>query len=498
MVTVPLAAFEPDKSRYNSAATPEIINAVPTADGWGPLQGTTIVYGVYYLLANEDLAPLLREDGNYIAVGENFNALSGDTVLADDALGMVAARKLDATEALFVGTSTALYLFDRSQFAWEDVSGSSGPYAGTGRWSFARFGQVVYAQNGVDPEQMFDVDSDTEFSDNSTAPVAKYLAPVGDFLFRGNLDGFPARVQWSGINNPTFNTATLRLSDYQDMPTGDEVMGIVPLSGGAHIWMRSAIHGMAFALESGFVFTRAPLDETIGTSAPYSICSIGQDDYVIYTDRGFYRFKGGGFTNIGEGRVNKWFLTASDQNERENIVANIDPENNIVWFAYTNSDGDRQALGYQYNLNRWCLSTLAIQASCQARTFAYSSQPPIVEEDVLRFALINDEKRLCYLVGNNMAATLTSNELDFAPDRSLVNGAKLFSDAQAVTLVHKTTDRRGGDFRTRSAVSPSSRSGRFPLRGDGAQHKFTANISAGEDWTTATALEVDAIRTGRS
>ena len=496
MVTVPLAVFEPDKSRYNSAASPEIINAVPTADGWGPLQGTTIVYGVYFLLANENLAPLLREDGNYIIVGNNFNAISGDAILADDATGMFACRKLDGTESLFAGTETALYLFDRDSFTWEDVS--SAAYTGTGRWSFARFGQVVYAQNGVDAEQKFDVDNDTDFSDNTTAPIAKYIAPVGDFLMRGNIVDHPARVQWSAINDPQSNTATVKLSDYQEMPTGDEVMGIVPLSGGAHVWMRSAVHGMAFALTSEFVFTRQAIDEVTGTSAPYSICAIGQDDYVVYTDNGFMRFKAGAFTNIGEGKVNRWFLANCDQNERQNIVANVDPEHNVVWFAYTTTEGTRRALGYQWIYNRWCQSTLAIQASCVARTFAYASSTPIVDEDLRRFAMITDEKRLAYLVGDNLAATLTSNELDFAPDRSFVNGAKLLSDAQDVTLIHKTTDVRGGSFRSRAAVSPSSRSGRFPLRGDGAQHKLTVNIAAGEDWTTATALEVDAVRTGRS
>jgi len=496
MVSVPLAPFEPDKSRYNSGATPEIINAVPTADGWGPLQGTTIVYGVYYLLATENLAPLLREDGNFIMIGDNFNQVSGDAVLAADATGMFACRKLDGTEALFAGTATTLYLFDRDGFTWEDVS--SATYTGTGRWSFARFGQVVYAQNGTDAEQKFDVDNDTDFSDNTSAPVAKYIAAVGDFLMRGNIEDHPARIQWSAINNPQSNTATVKLSDYQEMPTGDEVTGIVPLSGGAHIWMRSAVHGMAFALTSEFVFTRSALDEVTGTSAPYSICSIGQDDYVVYTDVGFMRFKAGAFKNVGEGKVNKWFLRDCDQNERQNIVANVDPEHNVVWFAYTTGDGERRTLGYQYLYDRWCLSTMSVQASCKARTFAYNSATPIVEEDLPRFAMITTERRLGYLVGDNLAATLTSNELDFAPDRSLVNGAKLFSDAQNVTLTHMTTNRRGGDIRTRTPVSPSSRSGRFPLRGDGEQHKFKVDIAAGEDWTTATSLEVDAVRTGRS
>lgn len=497
MPNIPLALFEPDKSAYNAGALPEVINAVPTSDGWGPLKGTTIVYGIYYLLANEFLQPLLREDGNYITVGENFDAISGDAMLPGDAKGMAAVRRLDGTDSLFAGTQTALYLFDKVQFNWADVSGSSGPYAGDARWSFARFGQILYAQNGEDPEQQFDVDTDTEFSDNATAPIAKVIATVGDFLFRGNLAGFPARIQWSGINDPTYNVATLRLSDYQDMPTGDEVMGIVPVSGGAHIWMRSAIHAMQFAPESGFIYTRAPIDEVVGTSAPDSICLVGQNDYVVYTDNGFYRYAGGGFKNIGEGRVNKWFLSASDQNERRNILANVDPENNVVWFAYTTATGGRMTLGYHYVWDRWCLSTMAIQASCRARTFAYSSQPPILIEDSVRFAMIGDDRRLAYLVGDTVAAIFTTNQLDFAPDRSFVNSVKLQADTNNWTVTHMTTDIRGGAFRTRDAVSPSARTGRAPARGDGAQHKFRFNVAAGEPWTTAVAADVDAQRSGR-
>lgn len=498
MAILPLAAFEPDKSRYNTAATPEIVNAVPTSDGWGPLQALVRVSAVVDYLRDEAGDIIEDETGDPITVALGGFGIVGDAALSSDATGMFAVRKLDGTEALFAGTVDGLSLFNRYAFTWEDVSHVSGAYTGTGRWSSARFGQVVYAQNGTDPEQKFDVDTDTVFSDNDSAPIAKYIAPVGDFMMRGNLAGYPARVQWSAINNPQSNTATVNLSDYQDMPTGDEVMGIVPLSGGAHIWMRSAVHGMAFALTSEFVFTRQAIDEVTGTSAPYSICAIGQDDYVVYTDSGFVRFKAGGFTNIGEGRVNRWFLANSDQSERSNILAGVDPENNIVWFGYTTKDGERQALGYQYNLNRWCLSTMSMQASTRARTFAYSaSSPPIVDDDLSRFALIDDTRQLSYLVGNPLAAVLTTNEYDFARNRSFVNGAHFISDAKDFSVTHMTTDTRGGLFRTRAPVQPSQKSGFIPLRGDGREHKLRVDIYADADWTTATGIDVDVKESGR-
>lgn len=502
MPVLPFGPLEPDKGKYVVGVTPETINVVPTADGsWGPLKGTVIVQNVYEYICDENLNRITDENGNCLIAAIDGEGIEGNILLGADCTGMFAVRMESGSEALFAGTAATINMFDRAEFTWRDISGSSAPYDGTNRWSIARFGQYAYWQNGVDPEQVFWVDDpadDPVCVDNPTAPIAKVIATVGDFMMRGNLVGYPARIQWSGYNDPAWNVPTLRLADYQDMPTGDEVMGIVPVLGGAHVWMRSAIHAMRFAPESGFIYTRAPIDETVGTSAGYSICSIGQDDYVVFTDKGFYRYRGG-FTNIGEGRVNRWFNADCDQDYRGDIVANVDPENNVVWFAYTRTTGERWALGYQYNYDRWCLSDMALQASCVARTFAYSySDPPIVDEDVPRFAMINDDRRLGYLVGSNLAATLTTNEVDFAPDRSFVNGGQLISDAQLFTVTQKTTDTRGGSFRTRTAVSPSSRSSRLPLRGDGRQHKFTANIAAGDDWTTASALAVEVTGSGKS
>lgn len=508
MVAVPFPPFEPDANRYNTNALPIALNVVPLKDGWRPLQSIVNPLPSYERLTDIDGNRLTDIDGNYLIVGPGGSSLGGGYRITDPITGLFAARKKDGTEALFAGTDTTLYKFNRSSFVWEDVSGASAPYASACRWSFVKFGSVVYCQNGNDPEQMFDIETDLTFSDNATAPICKYLAVVGSFVFRGNIVSWssqsitnaPDMIQCSALENPQDNEPqNFNFSDYQSIPTGDEVMGIVPVSGGAHIWMRNALQGITLTLTSDYTFTRTPINEMRGTSAPYSIGIVGQDDYSIYCDDGFWRFQGGTFNPIGNGRVNSWFLTESDQNDRENVLAMPDPEHNVVWTAYTDADATRKMLGYHYNFDRWCQSDVYVQASTRSRTFAYSqSTPPIVETDLLRFAIIDASGTLGYLVGNNLPATITTNEIQFSNNRAFANSAQLIGDPQIFTITPATTDVRGGTFRVRNASSPSARSGRVPMRADGRTHRFQVDIQPNITWTNAISLDVEISQTGQS
>lgn len=525
MVAVAFAPFEPDRSRFNYGVLPNIINAIPTADGWGPLQSGVTIDAIYTYLTDPAGNRLLDESGNLIMTGYVFGnqmtdelgnllldetgsfvldsltsvPLTGGLTLPADCTGLFAARKADGSERIFAGTTTKIYEFSKTTFTWVEVTRLvGGNYAGTGRWSFEKFGQFVYAANGVDAEQRIDLESGTNFANNASAPIAKYIKAVGDFMFRGNIVSLPYQVQWSAINDPTSNTATVNLSDYQDMPVGDEVMGIVALSSGAHVWMRSALHNVAFALQSEYVFTRQTLTDMRGTSAPFSIATIAQDDYVIYCDDGFWRFTGGSFNPIGAQRVNAWFLDECNQDQRGNIVAMPDPERQIVWFAYTSAAGTRKMLGYHYILDKWCLSDVALQASCRARTFAYTGLTGAgITTDQLRFAGINSDRRLVYLVGDNLAATVETNE--FANDAGFfVNRAMLAGDPTTFTVTQKVANYRGGSFTTKSAVTPSARTKAISLRGDGKVHKFTVNIPASTTWTNITSMEVSGVPGAKS
>jgi hypothetical protein len=525
MAEVALSRFEPDKNRFNTGALPSVDNAVPQQDGWGPLKAPIEVEALYdYVMSPDGLDYILGGDGSRIISGKvYFNTLEdendailtdedaldlydgttgggpivGDFTLPDTAMGMFSAIRADGTEAIVVGTQQTLQSFNRDQCTFEDVSADT--YDASVRWSGDSFGAEIFLQNGTDPEQIFDIETNT-VSENTTAPIAKYARTCGSFFVRGNLVGYPRRVQHSGAENPRSNTAKVDLSDYQDMPEGDEVMGIVPLRGGFHVPMRSAIQSMVFTGSSDFVFQRVLIDGSRGTSSPYSICTVGQDDYIIYLDTGWARWRGGGFEPIGEGRVNRWFLSDTTATIRANMVAALDPENNVVWISYTDTDGERKSLGYQHVLDQWTLASgVVFDAAIKARTFAYTeSDPPIVEDGALRFAMITGNMTLAYLVGNNLAAMFSSNEYaPFAPDRTLLTRVSLLSDATIYTVTGQTTDKRGGPFRVRDAVSQTETTGTVPLHQDGFTHKLQFNIDEGEDWSTAYGADVEAQKSGR-
>lgn len=513
MVAINLAPYEPDKQRFNAGASASAINVVPLPDGgYGPLPSTVSTTALIEPLGNfnstTDILGNFNSTTDELVTGPGGALIFGSIQLPGACTGMFAARRADGTEALFAATAISIYIFDRVSFVFVDISGSSAPYAGTSRWSFAQFGSYILAQNGVDPEQLYNLETDLVFSDNTSAPICKYIATIGGFVFRGNIVSWasqgitvaPAMIQCSALEDPTDNEPQNdNWSDYQSIPIGDEVMGIVPVTGGAHIWLRNAHYAMNLILSGDYTFSLTPINTIRGTSAPWSIGIAGQDDYTLYTDEGWLRYSGAGQTPIGDGRVNATFLTICDQDERENILAMPDPEHNIIWNAYTDVNATRQMLGYHYLRNEWTTSDLAVAASCRSRTFAYSdSDPPIVDGDLLRFAIIDTDGILGYLVGNNRAATVSTNEIQFALNRSFVNDLLLNSDADNFTITVATTDVKGGAFRTRAPASPSARSGHVPVRADGRTHKFTVNIAAEEMWTNATGIEVSVTQAGRS
>ncbi len=519
MVAVAFAPFEPDKSRFNGAASPNLLNVVPKRDGWGPLEAGVTIDAVYTYLTDQSGNRLLDQSGNLIVTGYTYGnqltdesgnlltdedgdlvldsivsvAINGAITLPAACLGLYAARKADGTERLFAFTATAAYEFSKTSYTWEVVTRvSGGAYAADGRWSIEQFGSVVYAANGVDIEQKIDIETGTNFENNSTAPIARYIRRVGDFMFRGNIVDHPNQLQWSALNDPQSNTAGVNLSDYQDMPEGDEIMGIVPISGGAHIWMRSAVQLMAFALNDSLIFTRRVMTDMQGTSSPFTLASFGQDQYMIYSDEGFMLHAGGQIANVGEGAVNKWFLSECDQDARGNIVGMADPERSIVWFSYTGSDATKRMLGFLHMQRRWTLADVSLQASCRARTFAYSALTAAgVDSDLLRFTVVDSNGRLSYLVGSNLAATLETNEIAFGDYRSFIGGGFLQGDPTTFSVVHKVGQFKGGTLTEKAAVSPGARSKLIPFKGDGRVHRVKVTIPAGTTWTTAAGLDLE-------
>lgn len=501
MAIIPLARFAPDASALNTDALSQVNNARPERDGWGPIKQIVPTPAIYDYLVDEDGNHLTDEDGNRLVVATDWSGLGGEVVLPGAATAYFRATKRDGSEAFFAGTETGLFLYNQTSNVWEDVSLTT--YASAVPWIIRQHGDYVLAQNGFNSEQLFDVENDTVFSNNTSAPICKALEIVKGFAVRGNIvswasEGYtnePSMMMCSAFNDPTDNVLQNRnFCDFQIFPLGTEIKTFLPFGDGCIVEMKDGRYPVSFVLTE-YTFTSGDFIQG-GTPAPYSAGLIESNDYVIYRDNGFWRVNGGGNIPIGDGKVNAFFLGDCDQAERESIRACVDPENLICWWAYTDVDGYRKMIGYHYVLNEWTMSDLDVVVSAQARTVAYGST--ITTEGLLRFSIIDSNGQRGYLVGDTAAASFGTNEVLHSRDRSWINGLRLIADTSDYYVIVTTRDVLGGTPRARSAAVPSTRSGLVPVRADGRSHKYDFTIPAGAIWSTASAADVDVMPSSRS
>src|SRR5210317_1333483 len=167
MPRVPFSYFEPDKSPFNPAASENVLNALPVADGWGPM-------------------PSFQE------VSEALESACLGAAYVKDTAGNV---------EIFAGTADSLFKLNTGSqpYAWTEVSKSTDAYtvASGDRWHFATFGSYLVATNGTDTPQYWLSGTSSAFADLTGAPVAKHVWAAGDFLVFGNISGAPNSIEWS-------------------------------------------------------------------------------------------------------------------------------------------------------------------------------------------------------------------------------------------------------------------------------------------------------------
>ena len=145
---------------------------------------------------------------------------------SEDLNSVVEIKDTSGNAKVFAGGSTKLFLLDASDKSLDDVSGTT--YSSTDRWRFAQFGSYLIATNNQNKLQYADLATTTTFSDiDASAPTAKVLAIVRDFVVVGNTSTDSNGVVWSGINNPnTWAESAVTQSDKQIIPDGGDVVAI--------------------------------------------------------------------------------------------------------------------------------------------------------------------------------------------------------------------------------------------------------------------------------
>lgn len=475
MSLIPFGQFGPDRSTFDPNFCEALENVMPAPSSFIPFPAFSPFS-----------SPLpARPQGAYLAVNSG------------------------GTWTLFVGTATALYKLNASTLGWDNISRATPPYslADDDKWSFTQFGSLVIASNGVDTIQSYNLESPTTFSElSASAPRARFVDIMGDFLLTSNLTTNSRGIHWSGLNDPTFWTPRQRSSDFQIFPDDGEIMGVSAFSKGVLIFHEHNIREGMLALDTPLVMTFQKVVEQHGSHASKSIITTGNGTFYLSQD-GFYRY-GNPPVQIGVERVDRFFLNDVAFDESYNIFGTEDPERKIVYWAYRSKSNTLprsydKVLLYHYGIDRWSLlrpgifMTGLIDAvtpgytldtldtlGFNMETLPFSLDSRTWSGSLPTLAAFDSNFRLGFFSGSPLPAVLQTGDVQLAGEkRAFVSGFRPLSDAPSISGRVAVKDHAGQMRSWKPSADGSTRTGLIPARASGRFHRFEVSIPAGTTWS---------------
>lgn len=203
--------------------------------------------------------------------------------------------------------------------------------------------------------------SKVRFAENP--PAAKAAAVVRDFIVLGGLEDDDGAVAWSGFNNSEiWGTNPSAQSDRQKLQgrSGD----VVKIVGGdeGYIFTTEAIYRMTY-VGPPVIFQFDRIRDTVGTDAPDSVVKF--ESVIWYYSRGgFVAFDGQQVVQIGENRVNQWFVDRARESKIPVMQGAVDRRNRRVFWAFNTENGDDfdTILVYDIGTQRWSYAEVALEA----------------------------------------------------------------------------------------------------------------------------------------
>ena len=458
----------PDQPGVVGALT-NALNVYPKAVGYGPLP------------TEEDYSAAASEDLNSVFAGKDN---SGNT-------------------KVFAGGSTKLFLLDSTDVSLDDVSGST--YTATTKWNFVQFGSFIIAANGQNKLQYADLSTTTiSFADlDASAPTAKLLTVVRDFVVTGNTSTATNEVRWSGINNPasTWGSVAVTQADFQTIPDGGEIRGLTGGEFGLVLLERSIVR-MSY-VGTPLIFQFDNISRNLGC---YESNSVAQWQGITYflADDGFYACNGQQVEPIGAEKVNRFFWDSLREDMIEEMSTAVDPFRSLVIWGYPSQENTYRLLIYHTVTKRWSYSDTNVSRISNLFT------PGITLEgldafsasiDALQTSLDSRQwvggkflfggvtgAKISTFSGPNKTARITTADLETGGNMSMVTLAKPIVDggSASVAVASRMKLSEAVSFNTEAAADSENRVG---LRSLGRYHRLRV-IPSGE-WTTAIGTEIE-------
>ena len=477
MTTIPFAEWRPDAPALAQWAR-EALNVVPAEESYRPLNALSTI----------------------------TNALSARAQGAGWFRGTAGATKM------FAGDATKLYLL--SDATWSDVSRTvGGAYAtgSDGNWRFCQFGTLALAVNGVDNMQKFDLAAGTNWAlCGGSPPVGTFIAAVRDFVFLGKIGSTPQRVQWSPFNNVegTWGSVPSTQADYQDMPDGGNVTGIV---GGEYavVFQESAVSRFTYE-GSPTVFRRDKIATDIGASVPNSVSGLLDMAFFLHKS-GFYMVKGGQqVTPIGRDRIDRTFWAEFDETNQFRSSSAIDPVRGLYIFAYpANGSGGtpNRLLIYNWRADRWTHASVTCEiiyggvsqksytleqldtfGTLETLPYSLDSSYWSGNQSLLLFGFDTSHKSGSFS-GSTLEATLETGEFNpGSGKRAVVRGVRPLIDGGSPTIQLGARETQQGSVSYGSLVGLTT-AGMAPVYGSGRYFRVKMVQAAGSVWSNAQGID---------
>jgi hypothetical protein len=458
-----------------------------------------------------DLGQWSREALNCVPAEESYRPFPS-LVTATNALdarcqGAAWFRDTTGGVKMFAGDATKLYLL--ADQTWSDVSRTvGGAYApgNDGSWRFAQFGSLAIGVNGVDTPQKFDLAAGTRFVVlGGSPPTGTFIAVVRDFVVLGKIGVTPQRVQWSGFNNAetTWGTVAATQADFQDLPDGGNVTGIVGGEFGV-VFSETAVRRMSYE-GPPLVFRFDKIANDIGCSVPNSIASISDRAFFLHKSGFFMVVRGQEIVPIGRGKIDRTFWSGFDEAAYFNCSAAIDPVRSLYIFAYSSGTAGSTATPnrlaiYNWVTERWSRAVLDSElvfngishqdytleeldafGDLDSLPYSLDSSYWSGSRSLLLYGFYTDHKSGSFS-GPALAATVETAELNTGNgSRSVIRGCRPLIDGGAprIRAGFRETQQSTVAWGPEVGLTPA---GMAPVLGSGRYVRIRATMAAGETW----------------
>lgn len=375
---------------------------------------------------------------------------------------------------IVAGTTSALYKLTAG--AWVQIgTGYSNP--ATGKWRFAQFGNLGIATNGTNPMQKIDLATGVASALGGAPPKFAMLAVVKDFLVGGVLDGTTNQLGWSAINNAEAWTFGQDQSDYQIMPSGGDINGLLGGEFGV-ILQRERISRMDY-VGGNEIFVVNEVSSNFGCATANSVVQFGQLGFFL-SDNGFMMWDGSQPRPIGAEKIDRFFFAAYPRSTWGSMSAAVDEANKVVVWSM----GDRMFC-YHWTLSQWSTISLGAQEVFSGYTADGSGKTADGA-----FYVINTSNVLGLLTGANVAPTWTLPDIELKRGREgHLSVARPVTDAVTGLTLTIACRARLGDAVAGNAYTSLRTNGDMPVRERGRYARMTLGIAAGTAWTYAQGID---------